>query len=177
MYGNTLITVTFTDYVFENAVTGSLIFVYRKQHDDSITKKYHFDSNYHLKEIVETHNPILSKVSSGATPLAELTTIFKGMVVKNRSQCIFQKKGICQIYSCWGKIFLSGLLNHKIIRIIKIYRSLEVQKSCLNISKFQEFLFDAQETLYVVRFLKSQHLQKVHYIRAGRPQQMSRIDI
>lgn len=92
MYGNTLITVTFTDYVFENAVTGSLIFVYRKQHDDSITKKYHFDSNYHLKEIVETHNPILSKVSSGATPLAELTTIFKGMVVKNRSQCIFSEK-------------------------------------------------------------------------------------
>ncbi len=92
-HGTTLNTVTFTNYVFENAVTGSLIFIYRKMIENVSTKKYHFDSEYILNEVIEEINPIIAKIERGSKSLKEIMDIFKGMVVQDRSNYIFEEQG------------------------------------------------------------------------------------
>jgi hypothetical protein len=90
--GHTISTVTFTNYVFDNAVTGSLIFTYAKSISDTPTKKYHFDSTYQLSEVVEAINPIIAKVEFDTIPLKNVVEIFKGMVVQDRANCICTEK-------------------------------------------------------------------------------------
>lgn len=92
-HGTTLNTVTFTNYVFENAVTGSLIFVYRKMIEGVSMKKYHFDSEYALNEVIDETNPVILKMNNGNKSLKEIVDIFKGMVVQDRSNYIFEDQG------------------------------------------------------------------------------------
>lgn len=79
---------TFTAFVFENAVTGNLVFVYDKNRK-AITEKYHFDANYVLERVIEVTNPVLSKIEQLDTiPLNSISTVFKGMVVADRSDVV-----------------------------------------------------------------------------------------
>lgn len=90
--GSTLQTVTFTDYVFENAVTGSLIFLYIKSIDGIHTKKFHFDSGYILKEKEEIENKIIKKVKENTVPLSKVAVLFKGMIVSERKNSVFSDR-------------------------------------------------------------------------------------
>jgi adenine-specific DNA-methyltransferase len=74
---------TFTEYVFENAVTGNLIFIFSKGKKGE-TQYYHFGESFELKKIERRENSILSKIQSETQSLSEVATLFKGMVVKDR---------------------------------------------------------------------------------------------
>lgn len=87
-------TVTFTDYVFENAITGSLIFVFNK--DREMPKElhnYYFDSNYNLNEQEILGNSLFSKIEQGSVPLKSVAELFKGMVVQGRKGSVFKERG------------------------------------------------------------------------------------
>jgi len=75
--------VTFTDFVFENAVTGNLIFTFSKNQRGE-TQKYHFSETYELSELQEKDNTLLNKIETNTEPLSQVATLFKGMVVKDR---------------------------------------------------------------------------------------------
>ncbi len=93
-YGNTSKIVTFTNYVFENAVTGSLIFLYQKNKQKRIPVKFHFNKNYELVTIKEAHDIVIDKISSVDYPmLSDVSDLFKGMVVKDRSDMINETHG------------------------------------------------------------------------------------
>lgn len=75
--------VTFTDYVFENAVTGNLIFVFSKNKIGQ-TKKFIFNESFELKTMEEEDNNLLRKIEKNTKPLKDISITFKGMVIKNR---------------------------------------------------------------------------------------------
>lgn len=75
--------VTFTDYVFENAVTGSLIFVFNNNQKGE-TQHFHFDEKFELQSIEKQENSILELIKLNSKNLNEQAILFKGMVVKDR---------------------------------------------------------------------------------------------
>jgi len=79
--------VTFSDYVFENAVTGSLVFVFNKNQLGE-TEHYHFDKNFSLFRKEKLEDPLIEKLKTKTAPLKNLATLFKGMVVKDRESVI-----------------------------------------------------------------------------------------
>ena len=79
--------VTFSDFVFENAVTGNLIFIFSKN-KKSETKKYHFTADYDLKVTIENNDSLLKKIEIDSVPLSQVATTFKGMVVKDREEVV-----------------------------------------------------------------------------------------
>jgi len=82
---------TFTDFVFDNAVTGSLIFVYL----DAVTvptRKLHFDHDYFIRDLVENDDSLLRKIEKDSSPLNSLSFLFKGMVVQDRESVVTQSK-------------------------------------------------------------------------------------
>lgn len=81
--GYTQAIVTFTNYVFESAVTGNIIFRFSKN-EKGITKKLHFDQNYNLNEMLEADKSIFVKIENQSVSLDAVATTFKGMVVKDR---------------------------------------------------------------------------------------------
>jgi len=83
-YGSTPIITTFTSFVFDNAVTGSLIFVYGK--DVKLeTNRLVFDKNYLLKQANDEEDSVILKIISSQTvPLKEISSLFKGMVIADR---------------------------------------------------------------------------------------------
>lgn len=93
--GSTLQSVTFSDYVFENAVTGSLIFVYVKGETDFVRKEFHMDKEHtlHLKQ--KKDGTIFDKIRGDHCKLKDISTIFKGMVVGDRKNSVSE--------SCEGK--------------------------------------------------------------------------
>jgi len=91
--GSTLQSVTFTDYVFENAVTGSLIFVYKKGNMGYARKEYHMNENHIISESTPKDFTLYDKIRENKRKLKELATIFKGMVVSDRRNCVFEEKG------------------------------------------------------------------------------------
>lgn len=93
--------VTFSSYVFENAVTGSLIFVFNNGQNGQ-TSNYHFDESFNLKEVEQTTNPLLLKIENASTALSTVSTLFKGMVVKDR-ETVISKDYIAQSH-----VFLLG---------------------------------------------------------------------
>ena len=76
---------TFTGYVFENAITGNLIFVFLKG-EKGITENYHFDKNLEIGKADQKEDRIVQKIQaiSFTKPLRDVATLFKGMVVKDR---------------------------------------------------------------------------------------------
>ncbi|HPI85251.1 MAG TPA: TaqI-like C-terminal specificity domain-containing protein [Bacteroidales bacterium] len=85
--GHVKLIVTFSDYVFENAITGNLIFLFSKD-ENGVPMKYHFDKEYNLIETKERNNEITSKIEIGTAQLKEISVVFKGMVIQNRDAVI-----------------------------------------------------------------------------------------
>ena len=80
--------ISFQKMVFENAVTGSLIFLFSKD-KSLIFKKKQFDSNFIIKEINEVEDPITNSFKNiKTTLLSQICTLFKGMVVQDRTDMI-----------------------------------------------------------------------------------------
>jgi len=72
--------VTFSNYVFENAVTGNLIFLFSKNKKGE-TENFHFDENFTLVEVQDRDSSLTTKIELETKPLKEVATVFKGMVV------------------------------------------------------------------------------------------------
>jgi hypothetical protein len=89
--GNTKSVVTFTDYVFENAVTGNLIFLFERGWKGE-TSYFHFNTKYELSKIEVKENKVISKIEKNSVSLKEITTMYKGMVVKDRDTVLFAEK-------------------------------------------------------------------------------------
>ncbi len=80
--------VTFTNYVFESAVTGSLIFIFSKNSKVE-TESLFFDKNYNLHKLAYSDDTIIRKMEvKGTVKLKEVCTTFKGMVVQDRGTVI-----------------------------------------------------------------------------------------
>ena len=86
--GSTLLCADFEDYVFESAITGNVIFVYEKGINKELAL-YHFDKNLVITRVENKSNDILKKIAVDTIPLREIAVLFKGMVVKNRNNVLF----------------------------------------------------------------------------------------
>jgi hypothetical protein len=75
--------VIFKSYVFENAVTGSLIFVFNNNQKGN-THHYQFDERFFLSRIESSGNPIIDKILKDSSLLKNVAILFKGMVIKDR---------------------------------------------------------------------------------------------
>ena len=82
--GTTTQIITFSDFVFENAVTGNLIFLYQNIKGLN-SKNFHFDKDYNLSEKKEIKRLELEKIEKETSPLKKVAISFKGMVVKDRN--------------------------------------------------------------------------------------------
>ena len=101
--GDLLFYSTFTNYVFENAVTGSLIFNFRKEKRGIKPIHYDFDENYYLKIVEDEDTSILDKIRCSSKELKEVAELFKGMVVKNRQEVVFETQNGCPDIFLLGK--------------------------------------------------------------------------
>lgn len=107
--------VTFTDYVFENAITGNLVFVFLKN-QVAETQIYQFDSDYILNETQggDDNSPLVAKMSSNGTlRLKEICTLFKGMVVNNRKSVVFDSPKEGKDIFLLGKSISKWSINKK----------------------------------------------------------------
>jgi len=89
--GTTTQTITFSDFVFENAVTGNLIFLYQNTPNLNI-KKFHFDKDYNLEVYNEVTRLEIDEMVKGTIPLKNVAISFKGMVVKGRNSVLSETK-------------------------------------------------------------------------------------
>jgi hypothetical protein len=81
--------IKFEDFVFEEAVTGNLIFLLNRRKKESNTRYYKFDKDKLLTENRMGIDPVIEKVKQCFTnPLGNLCTLFKGMVVKDREKVL-----------------------------------------------------------------------------------------
>lgn len=88
--------VTFSNFVFENTITGNLIFKYVKNQKSSKTERLHFNSDYELSPIIdsEEEDSVIKKIIFNKTHvLKSICALFKGMVVQNRENMIFTSTG------------------------------------------------------------------------------------
>lgn len=91
MYGSPTQIITFSDYVFENAVTGNVIFLYSKK-KGLTSKRLHFNKEYELSEKVENNKIEINAIRKNTVPLKEISTTFKGMVVQDRNNFLSPEK-------------------------------------------------------------------------------------
>lgn len=90
--GSVISITTFTSMVFENAVTGSLVFVF-SNNKDNLTQKFHFDKNYVLSIKEEEDTSSLDKIDSvKGVFLKDCCNLFKGMVVADRKNVVGEEK-------------------------------------------------------------------------------------
>ncbi len=79
---------TFKDFVFENAVTGNLIFLYRNNYFENGIKYIHY-SNDKYEVIQKKSNEIIGKINEkNYNKLNKYAKLFKGMVFKDRKEVI-----------------------------------------------------------------------------------------
>ena len=90
--GDVLFYSTFNSYVFENAVTGSLIFNFRKEKKNISPIHYDFDEKYNIRIVQEENTSLLDKISNDTKELNAIAELFKGMVVKDRKEVVFSTK-------------------------------------------------------------------------------------
>lgn len=90
--GSTSQIVTFSNFVFENAVTGSLIFLYQKGIFNLTCKQLHSDAQYGFHETEIRDTSVLKLIESQSIPLSEISTTFKGMVVSDRKNSVFSER-------------------------------------------------------------------------------------
>lgn len=92
--GTTTNVTTFSAFVFENAVTGSLVFNFTKDLSlNYTTKKYQFDAEFNLSELEEDNFDIVNLIKkSSDEPLSKVAGLFKGIVVQDRDSVISEIK-------------------------------------------------------------------------------------
>lgn len=84
--------VRFEDRVFEDAVTGSIIFKFIKGLSDTETNSFLFTKQRHLKKITKSVDPVIEKIDNDHVEnLGDIAMLFKGMVVKDRKKVLFHK--------------------------------------------------------------------------------------
>lgn len=85
---------TFSAFVFENAVTGSLVFNFSKDLSSKLeTKKYQFDAEFNLEELEEYNHDVVNLIKNNSDePLNKVAGLFKGIVVQDRDSVISETK-------------------------------------------------------------------------------------
>jgi len=107
--------VTFTDFVFESAITGNIIFLFLKNQKVK-TRKFHFDGNFLLKELFEEDDCVINRISLQKTyMLKDICILFKGMVIQDRENFLYES------ISKGKNILLFGKSISKYVIIKKYY--------------------------------------------------------
>ncbi len=76
--------------VFDEANTGNVIFIFGKNQSDIKTQQQLFNKNQDLIDFDKVANPIITKIENPNNPkLSEVCQLFKGMVVGDRKNFIF----------------------------------------------------------------------------------------
>jgi hypothetical protein len=89
--GGTKTITSFTNYVFENAVTGNLIFLFQDGWKGE-TLYFHFEGDNTLTKIKKNESKLLPKIEFDSVMLGDITELFKGMVVKDRDDVVFNER-------------------------------------------------------------------------------------
>ena len=77
--------------VFDEANTGNVIFIFAKNQSDIKTQQQLFNKNQDLIDFEKVVDPIITKIDNPKnTKLSEVCQLFKGMVVGDRKNCIFE---------------------------------------------------------------------------------------
>lgn len=91
--GSIRLTVSFSDFVFENAVTGSLVFLHQNRIFGLPLSAYRYKGKgVYEEETLSNKNPLLQKIEEDTTFLGELANLFKGMVIKDRDVVLHRQK-------------------------------------------------------------------------------------
>ncbi|OQX08019.1 MAG: hypothetical protein BWK80_48715 [Desulfobacteraceae bacterium IS3] len=81
----------FEDRVFEDAVTGSIIFIFEKsKNKQTKVREFLFTKSKEYLPLENPVNPIIQQIESNGKPLKEIAMLFKGMVVKDRKDFLFK---------------------------------------------------------------------------------------
>ena len=93
-YGKITKAVYFEDWVFEDAITGSVIFEFVKNKNlDNDFDEYFFNKNKDISRVEKKENSILEKYKDFNFPLlSDVCDIFKGMAVQDRKDFIFKDR-------------------------------------------------------------------------------------
>ena len=89
--GNVDLTLTFESFVFEDAVTGNIIFRFVKGGDKGKRKELYLNESKEIIPVKKTENNIENKMEDCDNKLNEFCLLFKGMVVKDRKNYVFDK--------------------------------------------------------------------------------------
>ena len=77
--------------VFDEANTGNVIFIFAKNQSDIKTQQQFFNKSQDLIDFEKVVDPIITKIDNPENPkLSEVCQLFKGMVVGDRKNCIFE---------------------------------------------------------------------------------------
>lgn len=86
--GNVSLVVSFKHFVFENAVTGNIIFQFNKRFEGK-QRRYFFTPEFSLQALEENKDEAFEKIRLQKTkPLNEVASLFKGMAVKDRENSV-----------------------------------------------------------------------------------------
>ena len=110
-YGSITEAMYFEDWVFADAVTGSLIFNYVKGQNNLPCRNYLMKRNHDIEELVEKENVVLKKYESlQSAKLSEISCLFKGMVVSDR------KNAVTEDNTLPNKFYLGNCINRYIFK-------------------------------------------------------------
>ena len=127
--------VTFTNYVFQNAITGSLIFVFNNNQKNE-TQHFCFNKAYNLQLIEKQNVSILELIEYGSTKLKERAMLFKGMVVKDRETVISTNNIGKKHLFLLGKNISKWIINSK---FYTNYNDLEIIGGTKKLEKHSQF--------------------------------------
>jgi type I restriction-modification system DNA methylase subunit len=132
--GNVSLIVSFGHFVFENAVTGNIIFQFNKQFE-GIQRRYFFTPNFSLQTIEEKKDIVIEKVKTQKTKLlSDVANLFKGMAVRGRETSVGENKKF------GNDIFLLGksISNYEINRhFYTKYSDLIIDGGTKKLSQYQ----------------------------------------
>ena len=90
-YGSVINITRIEGMVFDEANTGNVIFIFAKNQSDIKTQQQLFNKNQDLIVFEKVVDPIITKIDNPKnTKLSEVCQLFKGMVVGDRKNCIFE---------------------------------------------------------------------------------------
>ncbi|MEI2695472.1 MAG: TaqI-like C-terminal specificity domain-containing protein [Saprospiraceae bacterium] len=132
--GNVSLVVSFGHFVFENAVTGNIIFQFNKQFEGK-QRKYFFTPDFTLQLLEEKCDNVIDKIRMQKTrPLIEVASLFKGMAVRDREIYVGENKKF------GNDIFLLGksISNYEIHRhFYTRYSDLIIDGGTKKLSQYQ----------------------------------------
>lgn len=132
--GNVSLVVSFGHFVFENAVTGNIIFQFNKQFEGK-QRRYFFTPEFTLQTLEEKKDNVIDKIKTQKTrPLSEVASLFKGMAVRDREISVGENKKF------GNDIFLLGksISNYEIHRhFYTKYSDLIIDGGTKKLSQYQ----------------------------------------